>query len=64
MANGHKYPREFEIVTKDGSFRRLRVPGGWIVRGEMRYISGDKSVACSESLAWIPDDNLDWKLEE
>jgi hypothetical protein len=62
--NGHKYPREFELITMDGSLRRLRIPGGWIVRGEMRYIAGDKSVACSESLVRVDDPNEDWRLED
>lgn len=64
--NGAKFPREPELVTKDGSIQRLRIPGGWIVFGRSHYINGTIAVACSEAMIEIQDRPgfLEWNLEE
>lgn len=62
--NGHKFPREFENITKDGSLRRLRIPGGWILQSRSHYMMGSSAVACSEAMIEIKDNPSEfWDLE-
>lgn len=63
--NGHKYPRQFENVTKDGSVRRLRIPGGWIVHSSTEIIIGNIYSSVSEAMIEISDKpgQPEWVLE-
>ena len=55
-----RYSRKGESV--DGSIRRLKVFGGWIVHSS-DIIQRD-SDAMSESMVFIPDTTHEWHLEE
>lgn len=62
--NGHKSPREFEKVNKDGSFIRLRIPGGWVTISRSYYLmNGDSCCAETQQTIWDKDMTHPWDLE-
>lgn len=54
MNESQKYPRRFEIISKD-DFCRLKVPGGWIV-----WLFGTQE----GSAFFYPDPSHEWVLED
>lgn len=61
MANGHKYPREWQPIN--GNLQRLRIPGGWLVHSTTTLIIGAKEVHASEAIIEIKDPDGQWQLE-
>lgn len=58
--NGIHYPREFELVNKDGSLMRLRTDNGWILIYREKYISFDKMVSCAVAMIEKIDPEHSW----
>lgn len=60
MANGHKYPRDWETVNPD--VYRLRINGGWLIMTRMQILVGGKEFYVnSQPVVW-PDEHDEWQL--
>lgn len=60
--NGHKYPRAWEFIKNNEDWKRLKVPGGWLVHHTETHLVGNY-VAVSECCTFFPDPDGDWVLE-
>lgn len=62
MANGDKYPREFERINSEMS--RIQMPFGWYVVFHAHIISGGKDIHVAQDVHRYYDPDHKWQLKE